>query len=314
MYCRFDIEKNKYCVDCYQSELGIADDVDLVSAETMLTELAQNGMQLNITDTIESVLGIYNTTINDNMNVVYNRDGLESRVQFPIENSNYINNLLVITQFDFDNGGIFINDPKLSDSNIVDIMQIFSELLVFGKSRDTNYTDNTYMLLPDIIIKFAQQSRLHFGYRLLKRTLRHCLIDFETFNIKNGTASVIKYKDKTGLLLQQKVRASMRANIYDTQVIFTRNEIVACSCTCQSGDQNDQRIVCVHVLPIIYKITLLLYRGLAEHLLVEFCVHLKSRDVLTFNDLHLASLQESVLILKKVTINYTLEDDTKKCV
>ena len=86
-----------------------ADDVDLVSAEAILSELAINGMQLNITDPIESVLGIYNTTINNNMIVVY---GLESRVQFPIENSNYINNLLVITKFDFDNGGIFINNPK----------------------------------------------------------------------------------------------------------------------------------------------------------------------------------------------------------
>jgi hypothetical protein len=46
-------------------------------------------------------------------------------------------------------------------------------------------------------------------------------------------------------------------------------------------------------------------------MLVEFGVHLKSRDLLTYDDSELCILQKAVLILKKVTIKYSLDDDKK---
>lgn len=310
VYCRFEFEEHKYCVDCYQTKQGIADDVDPISAEDMLAELAEHGMQLNTTDPIETIVGLYNSTINNNLNVVYDRDGLENRIKYPIETSNYLDNLPLITTFDFDNGGIFLNDNRLSDINRVELMQLFSELLIVGKSRNEIYDDDTYNLLPDIIVNFAEQSRVHSGYRLLKRALRHAL-DFETFNINSGLGSVVSYKQTTGLMVQQKVKASMRANIYETQVLFTKDELVACSCTCQSGSQNNQRVVCVHILPIIYKITLLLYRGLSDHMLVEFREYYNSCEILTLDIRQLFILQEAILILKKSTIKYSLDDDNK---
>lgn len=97
----------------------------------------------------------------------------------------------------------------------------------------------------------------------------------------------------------------------NTQVIFTKDVIVSCTCTCKCGSHDDQRVVCVHILPIIYKITLLMYRGLAEHMLVEFRVHFQSRDLLTYDNSQLCILKQAILILKKATIKYSLDDDTK---
>jgi DDE superfamily endonuclease len=52
---------------------------------------------------------------------------------------------------------------------------------------------------------------------------------------------------------------------YNSKVAFTKNEIVACSCDCQAGNT-----VCVHILPMIYKLTQTLFEGLSEHLLLNF--------------------------------------------
>ena len=51
----------------------------------------------------------------------------------------------------------------------------------------------------------------------------------------------------------------------------TSKKIIATRCQCHAGGEKEERVVCVHNLPLLYQLTLLLDDGLAEHLLVELC-------------------------------------------
>ena len=54
------------------------------------------------------------------------------------------------------------------------------------------------------------------------------------------------------------------------------------------------RHVCVHTIPVIYGLVLELYKGLADHLLIELNTRVRSRDIEDMaslqNDIHLLSI------------------------
>ena len=79
-------------------------------------------------------------------------------------------------------------------------------------------------------------------------------------------------KDKEiGLVLENTIPASMKDSEYKVKLAFTKDELLASKCQCHAGGDNNQRVVCVHTLPVIYQLTMLLDDGLAEHLLIELC-------------------------------------------
>ena len=67
----------------------------------------------------------------------------------------------------------------------------------------------------------------------------------------------------------------MKNSTYDVVVAFTSNTVVACSCTCKAGSNNNEKIICVHILPVIYQMTQIMFQGLNQHLLVKFTIFLK---------------------------------------
>jgi hypothetical protein len=71
------------------------------------------------------------------------------------------------------------------------------------------------------------------------------------------------------LLIEHTVKASMKQIEYNVVVCFSENTVVACSCDCQAGCYEDGRVLCVHILPVIYQLTFLLFDGLADNILVE---------------------------------------------
>ena len=88
----------------------------------------------------------------------------------------------------------------------------------------------------------------------------------------NKKASLILVGDsKVGITLQNNISASMRDSVYDVEVCITHNEMLTCRCNCKCGCAGDNRVACVHVLPVLYQFTLLLHEGLAQHILIELC-------------------------------------------
>ena len=61
----------------------------------------------------------------------------------------------------------------------------------------------------------------------------------------------------------------MQAKCYPVEVGFTVVALVYCKYNCQSGSCNKVRITCVHILPVIFQICLLIVDRLAEQILVE---------------------------------------------
>jgi hypothetical protein len=102
----------------------------------------------------------------------------------------------------------------------------------------------------------------------LKRAIRHT-VDPRTPDIRYSTSQTIEVQGEIGLLVHTQVKATMRNATYDVKVAFTKNNLVACSCTCQAGSMGEERIVCVHILPILFQLTQLTYFGMGQHILIE---------------------------------------------
>jgi hypothetical protein len=120
-----------------------------------------------------------------------------------------------------------------------------------------------------MIQNFADASRFHSGFRLLKRAIRHAM-DPQAASILSASGSVIQYGSQVGLHLRHKVKASMKADVYSVEVSFTKSCIIACKCNCKAGSTERDKVVCVHILPVIYQVTLLLFDGLGEHTIIEW--------------------------------------------
>ena len=100
-------------------------------------------------------------------------------------------------------------------------------------------------------------------------------------SIEDSSCSVVRFvKDEmkedvpqyytTGLLISTKVPPSFKTEApYGVQVVVCNEGIVACRCSCKAGSQGCNRHVDVHVLPVLYQLTLFLIECLAEHLLYE---------------------------------------------
>jgi len=86
-----------------------------------------------------------------------------------------------------------------------------------------------------------------------------------------GKAKLIKVEDGSiGMVITMKVPASMdKKNIYTVTIALTATDILAVECDCKAGSKCEDGIVCVHNLPILYKVTELLLEDLSEHLLLE---------------------------------------------
>ena len=61
----------------------------------------------------------------------------------------------------------------------------------------------------------------------------------------------------------------MNKEDYNTEVAVTSNTILCCRCSCNSGCEKNERVVCVHVLPVLFQLSMLLSDGLAQHFLIE---------------------------------------------
>ena len=76
-----------------------------------------------------------------------------------------------------------------------------------------------------------------------------------------------------GIQLKSMIPASMKHNIYETAVAATSKQILCCNCTCQSGSQGEEHVVCVHTYVRLYLMSLLLHEDLAEHIILELAAH-----------------------------------------
>jgi SWIM zinc finger len=79
----------------------------------------------------------------------------------------------------------------------------------------------------------------------------------------------------------------MKSDTYDVKVAITKNDLMTCSCTCRAGSIDEEQIVCVHILPVLFQMTQILYFGMSQHILVEManCLNsIQQEPMLTSNN------------------------------
>ena len=139
----------------------------------------------------------------------------------------------------------------------------------------TDFDSEVYRVVPESFIDIANFSRIDSGYRLLMRCVRH-VMDFKLPTMKESR--FVKNNDgKVMLILENDVPASMRSNIYKTACAIDEDgKLVACRCSCQCGSEKNERVTCVHILPLAYQLSLFMVSCLAENILLELSALMNS--------------------------------------
>ena len=100
---------------------------------------------------------------------------------------------------------------------------------------------------------------------------RHAL-DSRVPSLDKHTALLILHEGSVGIQLNAAIPASMKKRVYECGVVTTVKDILCCQCSCQSGSKGEKKQVCIHILPLLFLLTLLLFEDLAEHILLELAV------------------------------------------
>ena len=203
---------------------------------------------------------------------------MADEVIFPIRQSNTLSDnsrllgeeLITVSLCD---GGIFLSDRKsISNENLPGVLALMAKFVSFTKNhRHTAYDHPIYNAVPTMMIDFAFGSRSDSGYRLVQRCARHAM-DSKSRDISNKKATLfhsIDDGDNIVIILENTVPASMKDKEYNVKVAITKDKLIACTCNCAASGFQNERVVCVHVLPVLLQFSFLLIDGLAEHMLLE---------------------------------------------
>ena len=182
-----------------------------------------------------------------------------------------------LIEINFKEGGSFLAEPDLKAKYIPGVLDLFASLVRFDSGKKTEWMKDAavYDALPSLFIKFASGSRVDSGHRLLMRCVRHAF-DSRAPSLDNQSASLILHEGSVGIQLNAAIPASMKKQVYECGVVATAKDILCCQCGCQCGSKGKEKQVCVHILPLLFLLTILLFEDLAEHMLLELAACMSS--------------------------------------
>ena len=109
----------------------------------------------------------------------------------------------------------------------------------------------------------------------------------------------------------------MKADVYQGDIVLTKDLILAASCQCKSGSDKknvNEKLssVCVHGLSRAFGLSNFLVEALAEHTLFEFGSKVTSADVETtaWSGPELKSIKASILTLAAASGDASIKDET----
>ncbi len=149
-----------------------------------------------------------------------------------------------------------------------------------------------------MIVCFAANSCLGCGYHLLARCAHHTFVS-KMLPINKETSELIMHNGEIGIHLTLNVPASMKSDMYCSEIVATPTQILCCRCTCQCGSQNDERVVCVHNIPLLLKLNLFIGECLGEHILLELvaCWNSTSLETAQWSDSERALMKKNMIAL-----------------
>ena len=176
-----------------------------------------------------------------------------------------------VVNIDFKAKGAFLADPNLSAAHLPGILKLFGALVKFDSTEVIKKPNEMTIrhVLPSIFFRLAGNCRVDSGYCLMQRCIRHAT-DSKFPSIDTQIAKLINHNGELGIHLLALVPALMKnCCSYKSEIVLTPTKILCSKCTCPCGSQNNERTLCVHNLPLVYSLTLLLFRDLADHIIRE---------------------------------------------
>lgn len=303
-HCQESIGKDVHCLECFATE-SIVPQSGCESSKS----IADMRRELKDKYNFDGVNDLQSDEVEDAYEMMeflrdYSRHADES-VPFPLYETAEMDGDAPtkweeLLEIDFREGGSFLAEPDLNAADIPKVLHLFASLVRFESGKKTEWMRDAavYESLPALFIKFAENSRVDSGYRLLMRCVRHAF-DSRTPPLENNTAMLVKHKDDIGIHLNASIPASMKKKIYKTGIVATAKEILCCICNCQCGSQALERIVCVHNFPLLFLLTLLLFEDLAEHMLLELaaCLSADIWDKSVWSDDDILWMKQSIVTL-----------------
>jgi predicted transcriptional regulator len=235
----------------------------------MMTALSTSRVPVSSTNDINNIKDAMITK----KQATYNESIVE-QIQFPKHASAYLKDIKAISDFKITEGGTYMQSKKLTKQQKIDLTKLLTDFVSLPTTINSEES-KIYQIIPNIIRQFAQGSRVGTGFRLCKRAVRHAM-DPKSIDICTCSGQVFETENnKIGLVTTHKVKASMKQAVYNVQVALTSTDLLACTCTCKAGSVDQEKIVCVHILPVMFQIGQIMWKGLSKHLLVEisnFCL------------------------------------------
>ncbi len=272
-HCQASIDNHTYCLLCYAQEslIPLPGEDSGKPVCQMRDELAEKYNFDSVDDlTIEEVEDFY--SVREVVNARANE--MADAVPFPLHPAGDMDSELHWTSLmdiDFGDGGAFIADPSLDPEHLPGILEFFASLVRFKIITRTDHIKDPviYDAMPEMFIQFAEKSRVDSGFRLLARTIRHAF-DSRLPPMDDCIAKLIMDKNgDVGVRLCSEIPASMKKDVYETEIAATSKNLLCCKCTCHCGSQDSERIACVHTPVRLYALSLLMHEDLAEHILLE---------------------------------------------
>ena len=101
------------------------------------------------------------------------------------------------------------NDESMTTSDAISFLSMFSSLLKLHENDEQHATKSNYKSVTSPLIqKFAVNSRVHSGERLVKRSIRHAM-DKAAPSVIDGDISVGRHNDEMVIIFENKVKPSM---------------------------------------------------------------------------------------------------------
>ena len=195
------------------------------------------------------------------------------------------------------------NTNDISNKMLLKVLNLFDTMVEYQQNiKFTSFDHRLYQVLPTYFIYMANGSRLHSGFRLIKRCASHAMDSNTRYLIETSAQLLLIKSREVAILINNDIPVSMKSKVYKYFALLSASDLIACKYDYQYRSFGPEAVTCIHILPLIFKLTLLLVEGLAQNLLLKLCARI---DSLVENTLSSDTVKE----IKKVSVSLCLYVD-----
>jgi hypothetical protein len=232
-HCHESIGAEAYCLLCYaEKSIVPIPGEDRRGVGKSILEMRQELAEKHNFDSVDELSFEELEDFYEVKDVVYSRvNEMADVVPFPLYSSNQLDDAVcwdTLLDIDFSDGGSFITDPDLEQKYLPAVLDFFGSLVRFQSKKRTDHVKDSpiYDSMPEMLINFAENSRIDSGFRLLARTVRHSFDSRLSPMSECSAKLIIDGNGEVGIHIKSKIPASMKKNIYDSEIAATSNSLL----------------------------------------------------------------------------------------